>query len=413
MREHTKKILEKIVILIIILSLLAYSSISIATTSSDLNDLKDEQSSVSQQIEEKQQDLEEITSEKSETLEQVETLISQISDYQSEIDDLQGQISDLKGKISEAEEQIAADEKEYQEKRDLLDTRIVATYKNGTTSYLDYLLSSSSLMEFISNYYLVSQVVDYDQRLLDEVNAHKEKIEAEKAELETSQEELEKSETTLKSKQQALQVAKKEKEAYVEQLSDEEKEAQEQIQQLQDANDELDRKIEAAKAEIEAAKKAAEAAKNNSSSSSSSSAPSGSASSYGLIWPVLSKYRVTTGWYYSTGALHGASDFSGAGIYGTPVYAAADGYVVNSDWGINGYYNGYGNCVFIAHYNGLYTLYAHMSSRVVSEGEKVTQGQVIGYVGSTGNSTGPHLHFEVRTGSGSYSERVNPIYYLP
>ena len=136
-------------------------------------------------------------------------------------------------------------------------------------------------------------------------------------------------------------------------------------------------------------------------------------SSYGLIWPVLSRYNITTGWYYSTGALHGASDFSGSGIYGTPVYAAADGYVVSSDWGVNGAYNGYGNCIFIAHYNGLYTLYAHMSSRVVSEGETVSQGQVIGYVGSTGNSTGPHLHFEVRTGSGSYSERVNPIGYLP
>lgn len=406
-----KKVLGNIIIIVIICMVLVYSNISIATTTSDLNDLEDEQSSVSQQIEEAEEDLEAITSEKSEALEQIETLIAQISDYQSEIDDLEDQINDLKEQIADAEEQIAEDEKEYQEKRDLLDTRIVATYKNGTISYLDYLLSSSSLMEFISNYYLVSQVVEYDQKLLEEVNAHKEKIENEKAQLEADKEELENSEETLKSKQQALEVIKAEKEEYVEQLSEEEKEAEEQLQQLQDANDELERKIKAAQEEIAAAKAAAAA--SSSSSSSSSYSPSGTASSYGLIWPVLSKYSITTGWWYSTGALHGASDFSGSGIYGTPIYAVADGYVVSSDWGVNGAYNGYGNCIFIAHYNGLYTLYAHMSSRVVSEGETVTQGQVIGYVGSTGNSTGPHLHFEVRTGSGSYSERVNPIDYLP
>ena len=117
--------------------------------------------------------------------------------------------------------------------------------------------------------------------------------------------------------------------------------------------------------------------------------------------------------YYSRGGYHGAVDISGGGISGTPVYAVADGYVVTSTAKVNssGHYISYGNYVLIAHYNGLYTLYAHMSSRNVSSGQTVKQGQVIGTVGSTGNSTGPHLHFEVRT-NGYYSSRVNPMNYI-
>ena len=127
------------------------------------------------------------------------------------------------------------------------------------------------------------------------------------------------------------------------------------IEELQETNDDLDKQIAKAKAAIEAAKKAA-------ANKPVSGTPSGTQSSAGFIWPVNKEYRLTTGMYYS---------------------------------------------------NGLYTLSAHMSRRSVSAGQTVTQGQVIGLVGSTGNSTGPHLHFEVRTGDGSYSSRVNPQNYLP
>ena len=140
------------------------------------------------------------------------------------------------------------------------------------------------------------------------------------------------------------------------------------------------------------------------------------ASASGFIYPIGSQYKnPTTGWYYRSGGFHGGVDFSGAGISGSPIYAVADGYVVISKAVKNkkGQYVSYGNYVLIAHYNGLYTLYAHMSSRAVSAGQTVSQGQTIGYVGSTGNSTGPHLHFEVRTGNGSYANRVYPMNYLP
>ena len=115
--------------------------------------------------------------------------------------------------------------------------------------------------------------------------------------------------------------------------------------------------------------------------------------------------------YYSSGQYHGAVDFGSGGINGQPVYAVADGVVVTAK-ALN---YSYGNYIIIAHDNGLYTLYAHgqAGSIRVSEYQRVTQGQQIMNVGSTGNSTGPHLHFEVRTSPGLYNNRVNPVNYLP
>lgn len=406
-----KKVLQSFVCFSIIFVVVSYTSICRAE---DLNNLTSQQNLISSQINDAKEDLEEIHSAKTENLKQIESLITEISSYQSEIDELNTQISDLKTQIKNMEKQISEDEAAYNKQRELLDERIVATYKTGSTSYLEFLLSSSNIMDMISSYFLISKVADYDQELMEDVNSHKEKLENDKKEIEENKQKLETSQKTVLAKQQSLQVAKKEKEAYSAKLSEEEKSTEAQLEELQAANRELEKKVKAKKAEIEAAKKAAESKKNNSSSSKNNGSTASSTatpSSSGLIWPTLTKYSITTTWYYSNGSLHGASDISGSGIYGTPVYASADGYVINSDWGIDGYYKGYGNCIFIAHFNGLYTLYAHLSSRIVSEGDTVSQGQVIGYVGSTGNSTGPHLHFEVRTGV-SYSSRVNPIYYI-
>ena len=408
-----KKVLKNLIALFIIISILMYNTRILAAS---LNELVQEQNTVNDKISETKEELEEIVEAKTETLKQVEKLISQISSYQKEVDELNEKISDLKKRIAEAEKNIKEDEQKYQEQQEAMNKRLAIMYRNRNTSYLEYLLSSSNIMDFISSYYLISKMSDYDEKMLEEVKQHKEKIEKEKEQLENDKKEVEKSQTTLESKKKALEVVKKSKENYADKLSDEEKEAEKKIQELQDANDDLDKKIKKAKEEIEAAKAAAARAAQNRATNSNSGAPSGEASSYGLIWPTLTKFNtISAGWYYSSGKLHGGTDITGSGILGTPIYAVADGYVITSEARVdgNGNYVSYGNVVMIAHYNGLYTLYGHMQKRAVSTGQTVTQGQVIGYVGSTGNSTGPHLHFEVRTGNGTYAERVNPIYYLP
>ena len=178
----------------------------------------------------------------------------------------------------------------------------------------------------------------------------------------------------------------------------------------------IDKTIQSMKAQIEAARKAAEEAKKNQStntsknnSSNNSSSTSGK-SSAGFIRPVNSS--ITTGMYYSSGSYHGAVDFGASGISGSPVYAVADGIVVTTQ----ALTTSYGNYIILYHpSSNLYTLYAHgqAGSISVSIGQTVKQGQQIMRVGSTGNSTGPHLHFEVRTSPGYYSNRVNPAAYLP
>lgn len=418
-----KKGIKILTIGLIIGMLLTYNHISIGAS---LNDLQNQQTSVNDKIEEQEKKLEEITTEKSEALTAVENLNTQISSYESEIEELAEQISSLETQIQEAEQKIKEDEEKYQKDQEALNERLVTIYENGEISYLDVLLSSSSLTDFISSYYIVSELTTYDTEMLEKLEAEKQQIENEKVEMEANQEKVKTAKKTQEAKQSALKVAKSEKEQHVSELSEEEQKTQEVIEELEQTNKDIDKQIEAAQAAIEKAKREAAAkaeaekanqgsSSNSSGSSTSSGTPGSEQSSYGFIWPVNTKYPITTGWYYSSGSLHGAVDFSGSGISGTPIYAVADGYVVTSTAVTDGKgnYISYGNYILIAHYNGLYTLYAHCSQRNVSAGQTVTQGQVIGTVGSTGNSSGPHLHFEVRTSPGKYANRVSPFNYLP
>ena len=249
------------------------------------------------------------------------------------------------------------------------------------------------------------------QIVSEKIQKQKEEIEKAKEELEKNKKELDTSKASKQSVSTQLKTAKEEKNKQVAQLSEDEKKLQEQIDELNQANKSIDAQIKAAQ---EAIRKYQEQQKNNASSGGSSSSGGGisNPSSSGFIYPVPSAYaRITTGLYYSSGQYHGAVDFGCAGINGQPIYAVADGYVVTSTR-LSG---SYGNYILIAHANGLYTLYAHGQdgSRTVSAGQTVKQGQQIMRVGSTGNSTGPHLHFEVRTSPGTYSNRVNPTGYLP
>ena len=403
-----KKILNVIIVLIISLIMATYSNISVAAT---INSLKEQQNSNNATIKEKEKELKEIEAEKSENLKQVESLSDQIIDYEDEIDELENKISDLKNKISSTESKIKEDEKKYEEKQAQLKEMLVATYENGKTSYLDFFLASGNLIDFISSYYLISELTSYDTDLLEQVEADKNALEEEKLGLENDKSSLDSAKKTKEAKSAALKAAKVTKEKKVAELTESEKKTEEQIAEIKSTNKSLDKQIQAMQAEIEAAKRRAAETSKKSGGNSSGGA---SVSSSGFIRPVSSKFPITTKMYYSSGAYHGAVDFSGSGISGSPIYAVADGYVVTStSLTRGGSYYSYGEYILIAHYNGLYTLYGHCSSRTVSAKQEVKQGDIIGYVGSTGNSTGPHLHFEVRTSPGLYANRVNPLNYLP
>ena len=320
-------------------------------------------------------------------------------------------MTDLNSKIEESQEKLNKAEEDYTNQEKLLQARLVAIQEAGETSYLDFLLSSEGITDLISNYYLISEIATNDTELLEKIQKQKEEIQKAKEELESSKKELDTSKASKESVSVQLKTAKKDKDQQVAQLSEDEKKLQAKIDELNQANKSIDSQIKAAQ---EAVRRYQEEQKRKQASSGGSSSSSGGTTkvgSSGFIYPVPAGYStVTTGMYYSSGSYHGAIDFGCGGINGQPVYAVADGYVVTSTR-LSG---SYGNYILIAHANGLYTLYAHGQdgSRTVSAGQTVTQGQQIMRVGSTGNSTGPHLHFEVRTSPGTYSNRQNPLNYL-
>ncbi len=407
-----KKLSLKLIGVLIIGIMILQSTVVIAA--SNINDLKSEQQNNSNKINNVEKEKEEIQQQKSETVKEVEEITSQISEYESQINELDQKISNLNSKIKESEEKLNKAQEDYTKQEELLNARLVATYEAGETSYLDVLLSSESITDLISNYYLVTEVATNDTELMEKIQKEKEEIEKAKTELEINKKELDTSKADKQGVTTKLQASKSEKNAQVAKLSEDEKKLQQQIDELNKANQSIDGKIKAAQEAIRKAQEAQNKNNANSNNGNSNSGGSGgttSSSSSGFIYPVPSAYaKITTGLYYSSGQYHGAVDFGCGGINGQPIYAVADGYVVTSER-LNG---SYGNYILIAHYNGLYTLYAHGQdgSRTVSAGQTVKKGQQIMRVGSTGNSSGPHLHFEVRKSPGTYSNRVNPQIYL-
>ena len=391
-----KKIGLKILGVLVIAVILLQYNVVIAATKSELNASSNE---TDQKIEEAKEELENINSEKSEALQQVEELITQISSYQSEIDQLDAQIADKNSQIEDAQNKLNEKQEDYDSQQELLEKRLVATYEAGETSYLDVLLSSDSLTDLISNYYLISEITESDLELMDKIKKEQEEIEAAKQTLETSKQELDSTRAQKQQKTTELQNAKSEKDTYVAQLNEEEKNTQAELEQFEQDKRDIQAQL-AAIAKQEAA---------NSGNSNVSNTPNNPSSS-GYIRPVVG-YSITTGWMGYRG--HTGVDFSGSGIAGKPVLAVKAGTVVTSTAlkYANGNYRSYGEYIVINHHDGTMTLYAHGApgSRLVSAGQTVSQGQQIMSVGTTGNSTGYHLHFEVRVNG----TPVNPAPYLP
>lgn len=396
MDKFTIKIITIIVLVTIIMQ---FTVISFATSKSQL---KSQQSTLNSRIKETQENLQEIKAEKSAAMKEAEELISQISEYESEIDKLDVQIDDINNKIGEAQANLDKAMEEYNEQEKLLNERLVLMYENGETSYLDFMLSSKGLTDFLSNYYLVSELTQYDSELLEQIQAKKKSIEEQKENLENSKKELDTAKASKEAKQTQVKAAKVSKDAVVSKLSSEEKSIQKELEEF-----EADKRAITSELSRIAAQEAAAAAARG--GSYTPSAPSSS----GYIFPVAgcSKSNIANKSYPSYRG-HTGVDIN-IGVVGKSVLAVKSGTVAISTALKNssGGYRSYGEYIVINHHDGTMTLYAHMlaGSRRVSAGQSVSQGQVIGTVGSTGNSTGTHLHFEVRVNGNP----VNPLPYLP
>lgn len=420
-----KSIFQKLIGMALISILLASTNVALAATQADIN-------SNQKKIDEAEEKQKQVESDKTEAMKQVESINSKIDDYETQISDLDSKITDANTKIKEEEKKLAQAEQDYKEQEELIKKRMVAVYTSGDTSYLDVLLSSKNLTDFISSYYLVSEVTKMDAELLDKIQKQKEEIETAKKEIENNKDTLTASKTEKENVNSQLKTAKTEKDKYVAQLSDQEKELEQEIQQLKQDNAKIANEIKQAeiayKKQLEELKKQQEAAnsqKNNNSNNSSNSNSGKNNNSGSFTTPTGSGYfmkpvsggSISTNGYYSSGKFHGAIDYAISS--GSPVYAAAAGVVMITD----NLTSSYGTYVVIRHANGMQSYYGHgtRGSICVSPGQIVKKGQQIMLSGSTGNSSGPHLHFELRTAPYSYrysataygqDSRVNPLNYM-
>lgn len=391
---------KKVICVFFIIAIIISSNvfISFATTSSDL---KNQQSDIDKQIEKTKNEIADVEHQMSKELDKILELNSEIDAHQTEINNLEGQISSMNSQIDQKTMQITELEDKFAKQKEGLDKNLVAIYETGETTYLDMLLSSEGLADFISKYYLISELAEYEEELLNKIQNTKEQITEEKNAIEAIKVNIEASKKNVEQEKRTLASSVNVKKNLVDNLSAEEAELQKKLEEY-----EADKK----QIQSELARIAAEEAKKNGGNSVVNLPPSAA----GYIFPVsgCSKSNINNLSYPSYNR-HTGVDINKGGVSGKEVVAVKDGTVVKSLAMKNpaGQYKSYGEYVVINHHDGTMTLYAHMieGSRKVSQGDTVSQGQVLGNVGSTGNSTGPHLHFEVLIGG----KPVNPIPYLP
>lgn len=322
---------------------------------------------------------------------ELENLTIQVMDAENELDSLKAELSELESSIETKESEITEKQAEIKRKEKLLQERIVALYEAGDSTYLDVLLGSDSLLDFLSKYEIVQQIVDADTALITDLDNDKKSLENEKAELETSKAKVKELKDQQEIKSNELKILKKNKQSEVDKLSDEEKSKQSEIDKYNTAMEEVNRQLS------EIGKDAQERLDRD-----------GVKFDGSFIWPCNNKY-VTSRMKWRWGRWHKGIDI---GARYENVYASASGYAYNATNP-----GGYGTYIMIFHGDGYATLYGHLNSSHIRNGQYVSQGQVIATSGNSGGGTGAHLHFEIRhsTSISNFfgNNWLNPLDYLP
>lgn len=423
-----------------------------AASRSAIESLQSQQASLTVQKAELQKKLDGIRSSQGQALNKKNLVEQQLNVLKQQIQVSENLLAQYARQITEKEaelEQAKAKEAEYQAE---FEQRVRAMEERGNVSYWSVLFQASDFSDLLDRIDMIGEIMDADDQVLDQLAEARQAVTQAKADLEQSRQGQQETLAQQQSQQAQLQAQQAEVDRLIQEITTQSDVYARQIEQLEDSQDAVAQQIaeaeatyqkqlaaekaaaekaaaekaaaekaaaeQAAKAAQAAAQKAAQQQKQQSSGSSASgsSTSSGSqssqttASASGCLWPIASSHRVTSpfGWrtHPITGRqhLHGGIDI--AAPNGTPILAAKAGVVVISQYG-----SSYGNYVVLSHPDGTRTLYAHMSQRSVSAGDTVSQGQTVGLVGSTGSSTGNHLHFETWTGSSS-SSRVNPMQFF-
>lgn len=374
--------MRKILCIVLTFIIISFSIISIVNAEENENqqnttfttDLQTEQEQLQKHIEEANGELNDVQNELSENLQQIQKLDEKIETSQSELNEINTKIDNLEESIKNIETELQVVEEKYNTQNEVLSQRLVTMYEAGDTQYLDVVLSSRSVSDFLSNYFLITELTTYDTELLDEIQYKKDKIETSKEKLDKEKSDLAEIKQSQMKTSTILENTKTVRENYISKLSDKEKEVQTKI-------DEYNLRFAEINSEI------------------LSLAMEGLDTKYiggELAWPVPGYTRISSKYGMRTHPITGVYKLHTGVDIGAPAganfVAANDGIIVKA-----GYNSAYGNMVIIDHGGGVSTLYAHGSEIKVQVGDMVKRGEtVVLKVGSTGYSTGPHAHFEVR-----------------
>ena len=387
----------KIKIVSFMLCFILLASICMPTLAATQSELEDEKTSIEENKNAAEQEKKQVKEELSAQMQEISKLDASISEAEAQIKQLDNEISELTESISKEQEKLEQKQKEHEENQELMEERMVAMYESGETTFLDMLFSSKNIIDFISNYYMVSQITQCDKELLETIEKEQEEIEKTKTNLEEEKQRVDSAKTEKETKNNLLKTQKAERQEKASALSEEEKKLQSNIDYYNKQVDKIEAQIQ------EAIRKAEEQINNSTGGNGNGLKFDGS-----FIWPCNNKV-ITSAVKIRWGRWHKGIDI---GASYENVYAAASGYAYTMENP-----GGYGHYIMIVHGDGYITLYGHLNAYKVSYGQYVTQGQVIAQSGNSGSSQGAHLHFEIRKASSlsNYfsSSFLNPVDYLP
>lgn len=380
-------VIALIMVVLLVLGMFTTIIFGFDADAASVSEMQGELDSIVAKREKLEKELQEIKNKKDAVLEEKAILDEQINDLNKEAGLLNDVVDGLKVELDESEAKLEKAEEDLEDNTTRAKERIRAMYELGDTSYLSIILSSTSIHEFVSRIELSKQMAEYDKKVIDTLKETRQTIETETKAIQEKKEKQEDALNALESNVKSLETKQERSNTLIDKFNQQSAENIKAIQAAEQAEAELQAEIRRELAE------------------------NGEEEFVGgeFLWPLSGYYMITSKFgmrtHPVTGVykLHTGADISGSGVNGKPVLAANSGKVLKA-----GYNRGYGNYVVIDHGGGCSTLYAHASRLNVSVGQTVTRGDVIMYVGSTGYSTGPHLHFEVIK-NGEYT---NPLSYF-